>query len=198
MDRNGGYVASEAGLFLALWLKKPLQIASVYPSSAHLADAMARFVDLSRPGPVLELGGGTGSLTRGLLRGGCPADRLIVLEREPPLAAVLRREFPGVDIIEDDATRLDESLAARGVGGLAAVVSSLPIKWFSSEMQWAVMRPCFDRLGPDGPFLQMTNGFSSPVAIDRLQVAGREVGRIWRNLPPAQIWSYARREDAPA
>ena len=191
-------MATEAGLFLALWLKKPLQIASVYPSSAYLADAMARLVDLARPGPVLELGAGTGSLTRGLLRAGCPANRLIVLEREPPLAAVLRREFPGIEVIEDDATRLDACLGEHGVDRLAAVVSSLPIKWFSPEMQWAILRPCLDRLAPDGPFLQMTNGFCSPIALDRLQVAGREVGRIWRNLPPAQIWSYARREEAPA
>jgi phosphatidylethanolamine/phosphatidyl-N-methylethanolamine N-methyltransferase len=59
-----------------------------------VGDALGRMLDLHRPGAVLELGAGTGSLTRGLLRAGCPPERLIVLEREPPLAALLRRDFP--------------------------------------------------------------------------------------------------------
>ncbi len=185
-------MAAEVGLFLGLCLQKPLQIASVYPSSTYLADVMARLVDLARPGIVLELGAGTGSLTRGLLRRGCPLGRLIALEREPSLAAVLRRDFPDIAVIEGDATCLDASLTERGVSHLAGVVSSLPIKWFPAEAQIAVLRPCLERLGRGGRFLQMTNGFCSPIAIDRLPVVARQVGRVWRNLPPAQIWSYTR------
>ena len=61
-------MVADAGVFFGLWLQKPLQIAAVCPSSTRAAKAMARLVDLARPGPVLELGAGTGSLTRGLLR----------------------------------------------------------------------------------------------------------------------------------
>jgi phospholipid N-methyltransferase len=70
------------------------------------------------------------------------------------------------------------------------VVSSLPIKWFPREAQCAVLRPCFARLGPDGHFLQLTNAFSSPLPIEHLGIAGREAARVWRNVPPAQIWAY--------
>jgi phosphatidylethanolamine/phosphatidyl-N-methylethanolamine N-methyltransferase len=189
-------MAVEAGLFFGLWLRKPLQIAAIYPSSDHLADAMARLVDWRRPGPVLELGAGTGSLTRGLLRCGCPPARLIVLEREAPLAALLHREFPGIAVIEGDATRIGNYLAARRVDRLATVVSSLPIKWFPEESQRAVLLPCLRRLGEDGRFLQVTNGFCSPVSAERLGIKGRELGRVWRNLPPAQIWSYTGRRAA--
>jgi phosphatidylethanolamine/phosphatidyl-N-methylethanolamine N-methyltransferase len=73
------------------------------------------------------------------------------------------------------------------------VVSSLPIKWFSLEAQCAVLRPCFARLGPDGHFLQLTNAFSSPLPLDHLGITGREAARVWRNVPPAQIWAYAPR-----
>ena len=183
-------MSPEAGLFFGLWLRKPLQIASVYPSSKFLADAFAEMVDLHRPGPVLELGAGTGSLTEGLLRAGCPPERLIAVEREPPLARVLRRAFPKVTVLEADATRIGEALHAQGVAELATVVSSLPIKWFPAEAQRAVLLPCLDRLGPRGCFLQVTNGFASPVAIDNLGIAGQEARRVWRNLPPAQIWAY--------
>jgi phosphatidylethanolamine/phosphatidyl-N-methylethanolamine N-methyltransferase len=190
-------MATDSAIFFGLWLQRPLRIAAANPSGSRLADTIARFVDLRRPGPVLELGAGTGSLTRGLIRAGCPPRRIIALEREPRLAAVLRREFPGMLVIEGDATRIGEYLPERA-NRLCAAISSLPIKWFSPQQQAAVVGPCLDRLGPGGSFLQITNAFSSPLAIDHLGVAGREVARVWRNLLPAQLWSYARRPAAQA
>ena len=181
---------ADASVFFALWLQKPLRIAAANPSGARLADAVARCIDLARPGPVLELGAGTGSLTRGLVRAGCSPERIIALEREPALVAVLRREFPTMTVIAGEATRIEEYLAGK-VERLAGVVSSLPIKWFPIARQHAVVRPCLDMLGSDGCFVQLTNGFSSPLAIDRLGITGREVDRVWLNLLPAQIWAYS-------
>jgi len=182
-------VATEASVFFALWLQKPLRIAAANPSSQRLADAIAAQVDLSRPGPVLELGAGTGSLTRGLIRAGCPPERVIALEREPDLAAILRRKFPTISVIEGDATQIVEQPGIRD-RQLCAVVSSLPIKWFSPSEQYAVVRPCFDRLGPGGRFIQLTNAFRSPLAMEQLGITGDEVARVWLNLLPAQIWCY--------
>lgn len=187
-------MAVGATVFLGLWLQKPLRIAAANPSGARLADAIAHYVELERPGPVLELGAGTGSLTRGLLRGGCPADRMISIEREPRLVEILRRKFPGVTVIAGDATRIGQYLTGR-VERLSTVVSSLPIKWFSLEAQRAVLEPCLELLGSDGRFLQVTNAFCSPLPMDRLGVAGQEISRIWLNLLPAQIWAYSRRSE---
>jgi phosphatidylethanolamine/phosphatidyl-N-methylethanolamine N-methyltransferase len=190
IDQEGDRVNADASVFFTLWLQKPLRIAAANPSGARLADAVARCIDLARPGPVLELGAGTGSLTQGLVRAGCSPERIVALEREPALVAVLRREFPTMTVIAGEATRIGEYLAGR-VERLAGVVSSLPIKWFPIAEQRAVIRPCLDMLGPDGCFVQLTNGFSSPVPIDRLGITGREVGRVWLNLLPAQIWAYS-------
>jgi phosphatidylethanolamine/phosphatidyl-N-methylethanolamine N-methyltransferase len=184
----------DAALFFGLWLQKPLQIAAITPSSPHLAAAMAALVDLRCPGPVLELGAGTGSLTRGLLAAGCPPERLFALERETALAATLRRRFPGISTIVGDATTLDSLLAERRIDRLCAVVSSLPIKWFPVLTQAAVVMPCLGRLKSGGRFLQMTNAFSSPLAIAPLGIAGQRVAFVWRNLPPSQIWAYTARE----
>jgi len=186
----------DIALFFGLWLQKPLQIAAVCPSTDHLADAMAGLVDLARPGHVLELGAGTGSLTRGLLRAGCPPGRLVVFEREERLVAVLRREFDDITAIAGDATELEHHLRAAGIARLATVVSSLPIKWFPPAAQRAVLQPCLDRLGASGRFLQLTNAFTSPVDIERLGIGGREAARVWLNLPPAQIWAYSSQHGA--
>jgi phosphatidylethanolamine/phosphatidyl-N-methylethanolamine N-methyltransferase len=189
-------MSGDAALFFGLWLQKPLQIAAITPSSTRLAAVMARLVDFSRSGPVLELGAGTGSLTRGLLRRGCPPERIVALEREARLAEILQRQFPGVATIVGDATALVEHLAERGINRLCAVVSSLPIKWFSLSGQRQVIAPCLARLGPDGRFLQMTNAVASPIAIGPLGISGARIAYVWRNLPPSQIWAYASREHA--
>jgi phospholipid N-methyltransferase len=130
------------------------------------------------------------------VRAGCPPERIIALESEPTLVAVLRREFPTITVLEGDATQIEGYLAGK-VERLASVVSSLPIKWFSVEAQGAVARPCLDLLGPGGRFLQLTNAFASPLAAERLGIAGREVGRVWPNLLPAQIWAYSKRPGSP-
>ena len=182
-------MATDASVFFGLWLQKRLRVAAANPSGARLADAIASFVDLARPGPVLELGAGTGSLTRGLLRAGCRPERIIALEREPRLVTVLRKKFPAITVLEGDATRIGEHLANHAEQ-LCAVVSSLPIKWFSTSEQYAVVRPCLERLGPGGSFIQLTNAFSSPLSEAQLGIVGREVGRVWLNLLPAQIWCY--------
>ena len=184
-------MSANATVFFGLWLQKPLRIAAANPSSSRLADAVARHVELTRPGPVLELGAGTGSLTRGLVRAGCPPERIIAVEREQRLVAVLRRDLPRVNVVEGDATRIGDYLVGH-VERLSAVVSSLPVKWFSLEAQRAIVDPCLDLLGPAGRFLQITNAFSSPLPMESLAITGREICRVWLNLLPAQIWSYSR------
>jgi len=183
---------ADTALFFGLWLRKPLQIAAICPSGAPVASAMARLIDPTWPGPVLELGAGTGTITRGLLAAGWSPDRVIACERESQLLDVLCREVPGITPLLADATDLETELCRLEVDRLAAVVSSLPIKWFSLAGQRAVLRPCLARLGRDRPFLQLTNAFASPLPYRRLGIQGREAARVWRNVPPAQIWAYTR------
>src|SRR5207302_10448413 len=123
--------------------------------------------------------------------------RIIAVELEPRIVSVLRREFPRITVIEADATRIGEYLAGR-VGRLSTVTSSLPIKWFPLEAQRAIVKPCLDLLGPGGRFLQVTNAFSSPLQMEPLGIAGREICRVWLNLLPAQIWAYSRKSEPRA
>jgi phosphatidylethanolamine/phosphatidyl-N-methylethanolamine N-methyltransferase len=188
---------TEAALFFGLWLRKPLQIAAICPSTPPVGAAMARLVDISCPGPLLELGAGSGSITRGLVEAGWPPERIIAYEREARLVNILRRDLGGVVAVIGDANDLEAQLTRLGIDQLSAVVSSLPIKWFPLEAQRAVLRSCFARLGHGGRFLQLTNAFSSPLPIGRLGIGGREAARVWHNLPPAQIWSYKLKGGAP-
>jgi phospholipid N-methyltransferase len=113
-----------------------------------------------------------------------------VVEREAALAAMLRRRFGRLQIVEGDACAIDRILADRGITKLAAIVSSLPIKWFAIASQRAVIAPCLDRTGEDGSFIQLTNTLVSPVAMNALDLDGCEIARVWSQFPPVQIWRY--------
>ena len=70
----------EGELFFRQWLRSPKSMGSVIPSSRFLAQAVAREVAW-KPGQfVVELGGGTGAITEGLIARGIPRDKLVVVE----------------------------------------------------------------------------------------------------------------------
>jgi phosphatidylethanolamine/phosphatidyl-N-methylethanolamine N-methyltransferase len=186
---------SDRHIFFRHWLKNPLGIGALLPSGARVARGMARELELDRPGAVLELGGGTGGVTRGLVAAGCPLERLIVIERERDLARYLARRFAGLRVICGDACDTGALLAEAGIERLASVVSSLPIKWFPLTAQRAVLDACFAKLGADGAFVQLTNALASPLPAAELGLAGEEVMRIWLHFLPVQIWRYRRPGD---
>lgn len=187
---------AESALFFRHWLRHPLEIGACLPSSAAVGRAMAKAATLDRPGAILELGGGTGAVTESLLEAGCPPERLIVVERETAMAALLRRRFDKSRVVEADACQIGDVLAGLGVTRLAAIVSSLPIKWFPIAGQRSVIWPCLDLAGEGGSFLQLTNAMVSPVAMTALGLSGNEIARVWSQFPPVQIWRY-RRTDGP-
>src|SRR5688572_12514927 len=80
--------------FIRSWLDKPLTTGAVMPSGKLLARTMARYVDLSIPGPVIELGPGTGPVTEALVAHGVDPARLLLVEFNPVFCRILRSRYP--------------------------------------------------------------------------------------------------------
>jgi len=191
----------ELRVFLATWLRSPRTVGAIWPSGEGLARAMAAQVDPSEPGLVVELGAGTGVVTRALLARGLPASRLLVVERDPAFCRLLRRHFPRVTVLEEDAGHLRRALASRPRVVVSSVVSSLPLLALPFTSQREIVRESASILVPGGRFVQFTYGPGSPVhpaLVRRLGLSGRAVARVWRNLPPAAIWRYTTRRAAGA
>jgi phosphatidylethanolamine/phosphatidyl-N-methylethanolamine N-methyltransferase len=191
---------SRAGtaLFLKRWLRNPLSMGAVVPSGRLLAEAMARttLAEMTgRDGHVIELGAGTGEVTKALLAAGIPADRLALVEREAELAAFLRRHFPGPRIVEGDAARLPRLLEQQGIKSAAAVVSSLPLLSLPAEIVNGIVHSVFEVLPRGAALVQFTYGPSPPVPKtlrEGLRLVGARGKRIWRNVPPAVVWTFRR------
>ncbi len=191
---------SRAGttLFLKRWLRNPLSMGAVVPSGRLLAAAMARttLAEMTgRDGHVVELGAGTGEVTKALLAAGIPTERLALVEREPELAAFLRRHFPGPHIVEGDAARLPRLLEQQGIKSVAAVVSSLPLLSLPAEIVNGIVHSVFEALPRGAALVQFTYGPSPPVPKalrEGLHLVGAHGRRIWRNVPPAVVWTFRR------
>lgn len=188
-------MSNETQLFLKIWLTNPFRVGTVAPSSPWLARAVARQVPLPATRPILELGGGTGAITKALLEVGVPPDRLIVVEREAALRQALAARFPELDVIQGDASDVVQLLARRGITEVGAVVSSLPLTFLPRPLRRRMVEPSFALLGPDRPFIQFTYSLFSPLPRRAFGVTGGPVVQIWRNFPPASVWVYRRRRD---
>ncbi|WP_295143574.1 hypothetical protein [uncultured Reyranella sp.] len=191
---------SRAGtaLFLKRWLRNPFSMGAVVPSGRLLAAAMARatLAEMKgRDGHVIELGAGTGEVTKALLAAGIPADRLALVEREPELASFLRRHFAGPRIVEGDAARLPKILAEQGIDSVSAVVSSLPLLSLPAEVVRGIVHGVFEALPRGGALVQFTYGPAQPVPralTQELRLVGTHGPRIWLNVPPAVVWTFRR------
>ena len=181
-------------LFLSRLASAPRQIGAVAPSSRRLGRAMAAELPADHR-ICVELGGGTGSLTRALLSAGLAPENLIVIERDPRLAAHLRKRFRGVRVIRGEAQKLTELLRAEGIGPVDAVVSGLPLRSLPRRVANAIAAESFAALREGGVFIQFTYWLLPPVsraAAAELSIKGVARGHVWRNLPPATVWRYSR------
>ncbi len=173
-------------------LDHPFRVGAVAPSSDALARLMASLVSLRSGEAILELGAGTGSVTRALLDIGVPRDRLYVIELDTRLHHYLQNRFPGVTVLRGNATDARELLPPHRVGRISTVVSSLPLRPMSVATQAAIVAAAFDVLTPEGTMLQYTYAPGKPLPAARLGVRAECAGKVWWNLPPAAVWRVTR------
>ena len=187
-----------AAVFFSSWLRAPLKVAAIMPSSRHLGAAIARQIDPARPGWVIELGAGTGPVTAQLLARGIPPKRLFVLERDPVLVRFLRERQPEPLLVEGDAAVLPELLERYEVNRVHAVVCGIPLLSMPAAAVDTIVTNCLKVLEPDGSLFQYTYSPVSPLPYRRYGLAVRAVRRILLNVPPAAVWRYGFAQAAGA
>ena len=180
------------GLFVRRWLANPRAMGAVAPSARRLAQAMARQTVVVPGEAVVELGPGTGSVTRALIDSGVPEDRLILIERDPAFHAYLAEMFPRATVILGDATRMDRLIPKEWRGKVSSVVSSLPLVALPARQRYRTLVAAFRILSPFGRLVQYTYGPFSPVPAAALGLDSRRVDFIRLNLPPASVWRFTR------
>ena len=150
---------SDFSLFFGKFLKHGTKIASLAPSSPWLSRATVGNVDWAKASVIVELGAGTGPITRVIAERARPETRVVVLERDADFAGLLRERFAHLshfDVIEGDVRGLSSMLSDRGIGRVDHVISGLPVPSFPKDLQLALFRVVRDVLEPTGTYNQIT------------------------------------------
>jgi phospholipid N-methyltransferase len=176
--------SSTLSFFKGIFLN-PRTTGALFPSSPYLARNMAHCIDKNKPGYVVELGPGTGVITKAILESGISANQLIVLEIAPHFAAALKQEFPDIAVIEDSATRL--SLLLREKKPVHTIISSLPLRSLSKNDRDKIFSEISKVLTPNGQFIQFTYSMKRDAHYypDHFKLINSFI--VWRNIPPARV-----------
>jgi len=178
--------------FFRTWFERPLRVGAVTPSSKALARTMAAFIDPAAPGPIIELGPGTGPITEALITQGIDPGRLVLVEFDATFCRLLRARYPSATVLQGDAYGLKRILGNFLREPAAAVVSGLPLFTKPPRVRLRLLFEAFGLMLPGAPFVQFTYNAVAPIPtrLDRVRVEASE--RVWMNIPPARVWVYRR------
>lgn len=178
--------------FFKGWIDKPKAVGAILPTSIVTARRMASVVDPSSGLPVLELGPGTGAITRAILERGVEPGNLYSVEHSADFVRHLQGEFPEVNVIQGDAFDLNGTLGERAGLVFDSVISAVPLLSFAPEQRVRFVEDMLARM-PDGrPLVQITYGPMSPVPAGKGDYVVEHFDFVIRNIPPAQLWIYRR------
>jgi phosphatidylethanolamine/phosphatidyl-N-methylethanolamine N-methyltransferase len=180
---------SNPWMFFRRWLANPLQMGSVIPSSPALCRRVAAQVRRAPDEVVLELGAGTGVISRALLASGVAPERLVVVEIVADMAAHLRRVLPGVTVIEGDARDLARLLPAALHGRVGTVVCGIPLVLLPLAEQRRFIG-AIEAVAPGRGFLHYSYCATSPLPARKHRLSARREAWTPLNFPPASVWRY--------
>lgn len=179
--------------------------ASVVPSSPQLAREMVAPVREINAKVVLEFGPGTGPMTSQLLDALPGTGSLYCFEVNPRFVEYLNEHFPDerMQVMAMGAERAPEVMAASSHSCADAVVSSLPLSFFPSELRHAILSAAAGCLRPGGVFTQFqyASGLDCsgriPKPYDLRPKLSRYFSRVerhlvWLNFPPAWVYHCYR------
>jgi len=180
-------------LFFRRWLANPLQMGSIVPSSPTLCRLVAQNAMCRDDKLVVELGAGTGVMSRALLNAGLPAHRLVVVEIVPEMVTHLRSILPGAHVLQGDAgdlQRLMQDVPGQGgPGQIGAVICGVPLVLLPLAEQKR-LTGAFAAAAPGVGFLHYSYCITSPISTRRLGLTARRLAWTPLNFPPASVWKY--------
>ncbi|BCB75812.1 methyltransferase domain-containing protein [Phytohabitans flavus] len=186
--------------FLSEFVRSPLTVGAVAPSSAALARVVTAPIPRTGDPVVVELGAGTGAFTGLIQRRLGGRGHHIAVEVNERFAMRLAARYPGVDVALADARDLEAVLASRDLPPADVIVSGLPWAAFAERQQRDVLTAAVGALAADGAFTTFAYvhaRWAPPARRLRRALESRfdemVIGRtVWGNLPPALVYHCRR------
>nr|WP_321462443.1 SAM-dependent methyltransferase [uncultured Cohaesibacter sp.] len=198
MNMSQDETAGDLLRFARAWIADPFRIAAIAPSSQSLANLITSEIT-SSSSPIIELGAGTGSFTKALIRRGVPEAQIHLIESDKEFAQLLESRFPTAKVLMIDAAELRKMTfdKSRPPG---AAISGLPVVSMPPKKVMMLLTALFEKMRPNSALYQFTYGPRCPIArpiLDRLGLKALKVSMTYRNLPPASVYRITQRPARP-
>ena len=179
-------------MFLRGFIKHPVMVGSVIPSSKVLIDKMLAPVDWANCKLFVEYGPGVGTFTEHVLQRMAPDATLIAIDTNAEFTQYLRRKFTDNRLfaVTGSAADVRQIIVDCGFKEADYVLSGLPFSTLPSGIGPKIAEETAAALRPGGCFLVYQ--FSPKVRDFLVPYFERiERGFEWINIPPAQLfWAY--------
>jgi phospholipid N-methyltransferase len=191
--------ASPHWQFLRGFLKHPVMVGSIIPSSRVLIEKMLRPVEWETTKLFVEYGPGVGTFTRPILEKLGPDATLVTIDTNAEFTRYLREAIddPRLVPVNGSAADVEKILADRGLPKADYVLSGLPFSTLPPGVGDSIAEATAKVIRPGGAFLvyqfsPKVRDFIAPHfdAIDR--------GFEWINVPPAQLFWAWKQPPEPA
>ena len=178
--------------FLRGFLKNPVMVGSIIPSSQVLIDKMLDPVDWANTKLFVEYGPGVGTFTRPVLERLGPDAHLVTIDTNADFTRYLREQIddPRLIPVTGSAADVETILADRKLGAADYVLSGLPFSTLPPGVGNAIAEATSKVIRPGGAFLVYQ---FSPKVLDFIKphFAPIKRGFEWINVPPATLfWAY--------
>lgn len=179
--------------FLQAFLKNPLKVGAIAPSSPELAAAMLQGISPDEENIVLELGVGTGAITKFLQDVIPDKDAYLGIELDRDLVENLHNKFHDMNIVCGNAAEAYLIHKNSGLGKVRYVVCCLPFVSLPKEISESVLIEIekFMNEGCELRIFQYAHGYFLPPAIKLREFLKNRYGKtrrsplILKNVPPA-------------
>lgn len=177
-------------LFCQQFIKNPGYVGSILPSSRFLARKLVSNINWHCCNTIVELGAGTGSFTKYLLRHKPPGSRLLVFEKDHVFRMQLAKKFRNISLYTDAAS-LKNVLLAEGINGVDCIVSGLPFAVLPNEEKQNIFNQIRQVLPSGAQFI--TFQYSPQIYRELCRNFSEvQIDGTFLNVPPAIIYVCKR------
>lgn len=184
--------------FLQAFLKNPLKVGAIAPSSSELAQKMMQDISPNENEIILELGVGTGAITKFLREIVPNRESYLGIELDKDLVKSLKRKFPELKIIRGNACEVFSLHQKTNLGKVGYIISCLPFVSIPNEVGEIILRE-IDKFMAEGCVfrtIQYAHGYYMPSAIKLREYMEKRYGKakksqlVIKNVPPAYTLTW--------
>jgi phospholipid N-methyltransferase len=178
--------------FLRGFIKHPVMVGSIIPSSRSMVDRMLAPVDWANCKLFVEYGPGVGAFTEQVLRRMAPDATLIAIDTNPDFIRYLRGKFTDNRLfpVTGSASDVRQIISDCGFEHADYVLSGLPFSTLPNGMGPIIAEETHKILRPGGGFLvyQFKRRARDYMAVHFQRI---DSGHEWKNVPPCHLfWGW--------